>query len=50
MANTMTREQAMERFMLAKKKKQECIAALEKKMKEEYETKTGLPANYFFAM
>lgn len=47
---TMTKEQAMEKFMLAKKRKQECIDTLEKKMKEDYESKTGLQANYFFAM
>ena len=46
---TMTKEQAMEKFMLAKNK-QECIEALAKKMKEDYESKTGLQANYFFAM
>jgi len=33
-----------------KKNKQECIEALVKKMKEDYESKTGLQANYFFAM
>ena len=47
---TMTREQAMEKFMLAKKKKQERIETLAQKMKEDYESKTGLQANYFFAM
>ena len=48
--STMTKEQAMEKFMLAKKKKQERIETLAKKMKEDYESKTGLQANYFFAM
>lgn len=47
---TMTREQAMEKFMLAKRKKQERIETLAQKMKEDYESKTGLQANYFFAM
>jgi hypothetical protein len=46
----MTREQAMEKFMLAKRKKQERIETLAQKMKEDYESKTGLQANYFFAM
>ena len=47
---TMTKEQAMEKFMFAKKKKRECIEALAKKIKENYESKIGLQANYFFAM
>lgn len=46
----MTREEAMRRFMLAKQRKAEILAKLEKEMKEEYEKTTGLKANYFFAM
>lgn len=51
--NTTTRdkyEQTMARFMAAKRKKQEVISRLEQTMKEEYEKRTGLKANYFFAM
>lgn len=40
----------MARFMAAKQKKQEVLCRLEKTMKEEYEKRTGLKANYFFAM
>lgn len=47
---TMTKEQAMAQFMLAPKRKQKYIDTLEKKMKEYYESKTGLQVNYFFAM
>jgi hypothetical protein len=44
---TLTKETAMARFMASKKKKQEYIKHLEKKMKAEYEKTTGLQADYF---
>lgn len=46
----MTKEEAMARFMAAKERKRMRIAELEKQMREEYEKRTGLKANYFFAL
>lgn len=46
----MTREQAIERFQQAQQRKRECIARLEKSMKETYEKRTGKTADYFFAL
>ena len=46
----MTREEAMARFMAAKKKKRECVSRLEEKMKVAYEKRTGKPANYTFVL
>ena len=46
----MTREEAMTRFMVAKKKKRLCVARLEEKMKQTYEQRTGKPANYTFVL
>lgn len=46
----MTREEAMARYMLAKKNKQEMISKLEVIMKDSYESRTGKKATYFFAM
>lgn len=45
-----TKEEAMAKFMMAKERKKLRIAELEKQMKAEYEERTGLKANYFFAM
>lgn len=47
---SLTRDKAMENFMLAKARKKEMIAKMEVMMKEKYERTTGLKANYFFAM
>ena len=47
---TITKETAMARFMASKKKKQDYIKQLEKRMKAEYEKATGLQANYFEAL
>lgn len=47
---TITKETAMARFMASKKKKQNYIKQLEKRMKAEYEKATGLQANYFEAL
>lgn len=47
---TITKETAMARFMASKKKKQDYIKQLEKRMKAEYEKSTGLQANYFEAL
>lgn len=51
--NTMkelTRETALSRFQAAVAKKKEYMHRLEDRMKAEYEARTGLAANYFFAM
>ena len=46
----MTKEEAMNRFMAAKEKKRQCVARLEEKMKQNYEKRTGKPANYTFVL
>lgn len=46
----MTKEEAMQRFMLAKKRKAEMLAKIEPELREKYEKATGLKGNYFFAM
>lgn len=45
-----SKEEAIARFMAAKAKKKMIIAELEQEMKEEYGKRTGLKANYFFAL
>ena len=42
----MTREEALRRFKAAKQKKMNAVAALEEKMKQAYEERTGMKANY----
>lgn len=42
----MTRQEAIIRFKAAKQKKMDAVAALEQKMKQAYEERTGLKANY----
>ena len=42
----MTREEAMARFMASKRKKEESLAALKKKVATAYESQTGLTAKY----
>ena len=44
--NTMTKEEAIRRFKAAKQTKKDAVAALEQKMKQAYEERTGLKANY----
>lgn len=41
-----TKQEAMQRFMQAKKKKMEAVASLEQRMKLAYEESTGKKANY----
>ena len=45
----MTKEEALRRFKAAKTKK-DAVAALEQKMKQAYEERTGLKANYVVAL
>jgi hypothetical protein len=47
---TMTREEALTRFLTARQHKREVVADLEKTMKAEYEKETGKKANYFFSL
>ncbi len=42
----MTKEEALRRFKAAKQTKKDAVAALEQKMKQAYEERTGLKANY----
>ena len=42
----MTKEEALRRFKAAKQTKLNSVAALEEKMKQAYEVRTGLKANY----
>ena len=44
------RESAMNKFMLAKKRKNDMVKKIQEELKIAYEKKTGLKANYFFAM
>ena len=44
--NMMTKEEALRRFKAAKQTKKDAVAALEQKMKQAYEERTGLKANY----
>ena len=41
-----TREEALRRFKAAKQKKMNAVAALEERMKQAYEERTGMKANY----
>lgn len=42
----MTRNEALQRFKAAKQTKMNAVAALEQRMKQAYEERTGLKANY----
>lgn len=44
------KEEAMARFMAAKERKRIRLQEIEKEMKAEYEKRTGLKPNYFFAL
>lgn len=46
----MTREEALKRFKAAKLTKFDATTALEKKMKQDYEERTGLKANYVVSL
>ena len=47
---TITKELALSRLRASMTKKRDCINRLENRMRNQYERKTGLSANYFFAM
>jgi len=42
----MTKEEALRRFKAARQTKNNAVAALEKKMKQAYEKRTGFKASY----
>jgi len=46
----MTKELAMAKLALAKKRKGEVVARIEKHLVDSYEKETGLKANYVFTM
>ena len=46
----MSREEALKRFKAAKQTKMNAVAALEQKMKQAYEERTGLKANYVVSL
>ncbi len=45
-----TPKEALAKFQAAKARKRECLAALEKTMKETYKQRTGKEAKNFFAL
>lgn len=45
-----TQKEALAKFKSAKEKKRECLASLEKSMKETYKQRTGKEAKTFFAL
>lgn len=45
-----TQKEALAKFKSAKEKKHECLASLEKSMKETYKQRTGKEAKTFFAL
>ena len=46
----LTKEEALAHFLAGREKKRQCIERLEKKMKADYEQRTGRKATSFFAM
>lgn len=50
MKEKITSEEALAKFQAAKAKKRECLASLEKTMKEAYKQRTGKEAKNFFAL
>lgn len=50
MNTKITKEVALSKLQLAKKRKQDCLARLEKSMKEVYKERTGKDAESFFAL
>lgn len=47
---TITREEAMKRFMEAKRKKQQRVAELEDRLREKYKERTGEEPKYVFSL
>lgn len=47
---TITREDAMKRFMEAKRKKQQRVAELEERLREKYKERTGEDPQYIFSL
>ena len=47
---TLTREDALKRFIAARDKKRECVERIEKRMKIAYQERTGKKANYTFVL
>lgn len=47
---TLTREEALARFVEARNRKRECVNRIEKRMKAAYEERTGKKANYTFVL
>lgn len=50
MNEKITEKEALERFKAIRQRKNNIVNALEKRMKKEYEEKTGLEAKYFFSL
>lgn len=50
MKEKITTEEAFAKFQAAKAKKRECLASLEKTMKETYKQRTGKEAKNFFVL
>lgn len=50
MKEKITTKEALAKFQAAKAKKRECLASLEKTMKEIYKQRTGKEAKNFFAL
>lgn len=46
----LTRNEALRRFKAAKQTKKNAVVALEKKMKQAYEERTGMKANYVVSL
>ncbi|MBR0489592.1 MAG: hypothetical protein IJJ68_05235 [Prevotella sp.] len=47
---TTSEKNILARYQEARQRKRECVARLEKRMKEEYEKSTGKTADYFFSL
>ena len=50
MTKIITKDDAMKRFMAAKKKKQERVAELEARLREKYKERTGEYPKYVFSL
>lgn len=50
MKDKITKDEALERFKAIRQRKSNIVNALEKRMKKEYEEKTGLEPKYFFSL
>lgn len=49
MGMTITREEAMKRFMESKRRKQQRVAELEKRLREKYKERTGKEPKHVFS-